>query len=73
MPDLKGQAAEHVLSAQRSWELFNAGLSAFRAELVREDWDRLEVERLACVSALESYLDHMVAGTRIVSEVKRHG
>ena len=64
----QGDAARHVMAAQRSWELFNAGLSAFRAQLVRHDWEAAERERLDVCTALESYLDHMAAGTRIMAD-----
>lgn len=62
-----------MVGARRAWELFDAGLQAFRAQLTREDWEAVEKERLEVVSALESYLDHMAAGTRIMAEAKKDG
>jgi len=34
--------------------------SPFQAAMIRSDWEQAEKERLAAISALETYLDHIL-------------
>lgn len=59
------QAVREIRMAETSWQNFQAGLMAFRADLIRKDFEGLEKERLKITAALEMYLDHMIAANRI--------
>ena len=50
--------------ANRAWELFNAGMQAYGAHVMRYDWDAAEAEHLVIVTALDDYLDAFAAAKK---------
>lgn len=65
--------ARSLVEASRAFEVFNAGLSAFQADVARERWTSAEAERLDLHDALDKYLDAFGAAHKRLAHARREG
>jgi hypothetical protein len=61
---LDRDVSKSLREAIRAWDLFEAGINAYGAAIIRREWKAAEAERPKIEAALDVYLDAMAAAQR---------